>query len=104
VNGFTARVGHLAEGRPTRLIVLGEATVKTTLVVLAIALAGAVAGGIVGPQQAEAYCPIDEPCPEGAWTKSSGVEAILQEWELSAQRVAYQMEQGVLQMARAPRF
>jgi hypothetical protein len=78
--------------------------VKAIIVALAIALTAAVAGGFVGPQEAEAYCPIDQPCPEEVVAKSRGVGAMVQEWELSTQRFLYQMEQGVLQMARAPRF
>ena len=66
----------------------------------AIALTGAVAWGLAGAEEAEAYCPIDQSCPDKGVAEASMVRG----WELSAQRFAYQMEQGVLEMAGTPRF
>jgi len=71
---------------------------------LAIGLVAAFAMGLLGTTQAEAYCPIDQPCPQEPVTRSASTDSLLEEWEHSVQHFAYRMERGVLQMAGVPRI
>ena len=59
-------------------------------------------GSIWTAGEAHAYCPIDEPCPEAQRPR---VEiSRLTEWEGTAHRVLFQVEQGFLQMAGMPTY
>ncbi len=59
-------------------------------------------GSIWTAGEAKAYCPIDEPCP--AAPKAQVDVSRLSEWEGTAHRVLFQVEQGFLHMAGMPTY
>ena len=79
---------------------------KSTIAATALAIVTAVLGlgMLVGPGQAQAHCPMDEPCPAVEEASPVAVGALLDEWETSLNVVMYRMDERFRRLAGAPTF
>ena len=79
---------------------------KSTIAATALAIVTAVLGlgMLVGPGQAQAYCPIDEPCPAVDTASPVVRSPLLDSWESSFNLVVHRMDERFRRLAGAPTY